>query len=69
MDITMRKYCWRGFIWKVTPQDFVQRFKSYNYVLNIVVPRRESSAESKGFHLNGNTIGFCPQTQSSKRHS
>ena len=22
------KYCWRGFIWMVTPQDFVHRFKS-----------------------------------------
>ena len=31
-----------------------------------LVPRRESSAESNGCHLNGNTIGFCSQTQKLK---
>ena len=27
-NVTMWKYCWRGFIWMVTPQDFVHKLKS-----------------------------------------
>ena len=25
---TMKKYCWRGFIWMITPQDNVDKLKS-----------------------------------------
>lgn len=28
---TIQKCCWRGFIWMVTPSDFVHRLESYNY--------------------------------------
>ena len=28
----IQTYCQRGFIWMVTPYDFINRLKSYNYI-------------------------------------
>ena len=44
----------------VTPWDFIHRLKSQNYILN---KQYHVKVLLKRFHLNGNTIGFCPQTQ------
>ena len=45
----------------VTPQDLVHRLKSQNYLLN---EQYHVKVLLKRFHLNGNSIGFHPQTQS-----
>ena len=43
----------------VTPQDLTHRLKSQNYILN---KQYHVKVLLKRFHLNGNTIGFHPQT-------
>ena len=45
----------------VTPQDFIHRLTSQNYILN---KQYHVKVLLKKFHLNGNIIGFHPQTQS-----
>ena len=41
-----------------TPEDFIHRLKSYNYVVNNYY---HVKVLLKGFHFNGDTIGFHPQ--------
>ena len=49
----------------VTPWDFIHRLKSY-YALNKLYHVRVLLSS---FHLNGNTIGFHPQTQKLELHT
>ena len=49
----------------VTPQNFISRLKSYNYILN---KQYHVKVLLKRFHLNGKTIGFHPQTQKLEQH-
>lgn len=56
------------FYFKGNTIGFHQQIQKLELQTKYLVPCREITAESKGFRLNGNTIGFCAQTQSSKRH-
>ena len=49
----------------VTPQDFIHRLKSQNYVQNI---EHHVKVLLKRFRLNGHSIGFRPQTQKFKQY-
>ena len=50
----------------VTPQDFIHRLKSQNYVQNI---EHHVKVLLKRFRLNGYTIAFRPQTQKLEPHT
>ena len=49
----------------VTPQDFIHRLKSQNYVQNI---EHHVKVLLKRFRLNGHTTDFQPQTQKFKQY-
>ena len=65
----MRKNCQRGFIWQEwshhrslsTEPKAIELYQLNNY-FNVKV-------QLKRFHLNGNTIGFDPQTQTLELHT
>ena len=54
------------FYLNVTPQDFIQRRISQNYIIN---KQYHVKVLLKRFYLNGNTIGFHPQTQKLELHT
>ena len=62
----MQKYRRKGFIRMVTLEDFIYRIKSYNYILNNYCHMK---VLLKRFYLNGNIIGFYPQTQKLELHT
>ena len=62
INSTTGEYCSVAFIWMVTPQDFIHRLKSSNYLVQHNKQYHRKALLSS-FHLNGHTIGFHSQTQ------